>query len=192
MILMSEYFLDSVYKDLSYSENEISYKEFENCTFTNCDFTKCIFMAATFIDCSFNNCNFNESKINHTCLRTVYFNKCKISDVNFSMIDKFIFEIHFKDCMLDFSKFYALKMKGTSFINSSMVAVDFMGTDLSEAVFENCDLYRSEFDKAIAIKTNFKTSSNYTINPERTKIRKAVFSIDGVKGLLFKHDIIVS
>jgi uncharacterized protein YjbI with pentapeptide repeats len=67
-----------------------------------------------------------------------------------------------------------------------------METDLSEVVFENCDLYRSEFDKAIAIKTNFKTSYNYTINPERTKIRKAIFSIDGLKGLLFKHDIIVN
>ena len=29
MILMSEYFLDVVYKDISYSEKEISYKEFE-------------------------------------------------------------------------------------------------------------------------------------------------------------------
>jgi len=108
------------------------------------------------------------------------------------MIDRFIFEIHFTDCILDFSKFYALKMKGASFINSSIVAVDFMETDLSEVVFENCDLYRSEFDKAIAIKTNFKTSYNYTINPERTKIRKAMFSIEGLKGLLFKHDIIVN
>jgi uncharacterized protein YjbI with pentapeptide repeats len=71
------------------------------------------------------------------------------------------------------------------------VAVDFMGTDLSEVVFENCDLYRSEFDKAIANKTNFKTSYNYSINPEKTKIKKAIFSLEGVKGLLYKYDIIV-
>jgi len=137
------------------------------------------------------NCNFNGAKINHTSLRTVYFNKCKISDVNFAMIDKFIFEIHFKDCILDFSKFYALKLKGTTFINTSLVAVDFMAADLSEVVFENCDLYRSEFDKTNASKTNFKTSFNYTINPESTKIKKAIFSLEGVKGLLYKYDIIV-
>lgn len=137
------------------------------------------------------NCNFNGAKINHTSLRTVYFNKCKISDVNFAMIDKFIFEIHFKDCVLDFSKFYALKLKGTTFINTSLVAVDFMAADLSEVVFENCDLYRSEFDNANASKTNFKTSFNYTINPESTKIKKAIFSLEGVKGLLYKYDIIV-
>ena len=188
---MSDYFLDIEQNGITFGENEISYKEFENCTFTNCDFTNCVFMASTFIDCNFNNCNFNAAKINHTCLRTVFFNKCKISDVNFAMIDKLIFEIHFKDCILDFSKFYALKMKGFTFTNTSLVAVDFMGTDLSEVVFENCDLYRSEFDKAIANKANFKTSYNYTINPEKTKIKKAIFSLEGVKGLLYKYDIIV-
>jgi uncharacterized protein YjbI with pentapeptide repeats len=180
---MSDYFLDIEHNGITFSENEISYKEFENCNFTNCDFTNCVFMASTFIDCNFNNCNFNAAKINHTCLRTVFFNKCKISDVNFAMIDKFIFEIHFK--------VYALKMKGTSFTNTSLVAVDFMGTDLSEVVFENCDLYRSEFDKAIANKANFKTSYNYNINPAKTKIKKAIFALEGLKGLLASHDIIV-
>jgi uncharacterized protein YjbI with pentapeptide repeats len=72
-----------------------------------------------------------------------------------------------------------------------MVAVDFMSTDLTEVVFDNCDLYRSEFAKAIANKANFKTSYNYTIDPSKTKIKKAVFSLSELKGLLFKHDIIV-
>lgn len=72
-----------------------------------------------------------------------------------------------------------------------MVAVDFMSTDLTEVVFDNCDLYRSEFAKAIANKANFKTSCNYTIDPSKTKIKKAVFSLSELKGLLFKHDIIV-
>ena len=187
----SDYILNTEFKGVVYSENGISYKEYENCIFIDCDFTQCIFLAASFIDCKFVNCNFNGAKINHTSLRTVYFNKCKISNVNFAMIDKFIFEIHFKDCILDFSKFYALKLKGTTFTNTSLVAVDFMAADLSEVEFENCDLYRSEFDKANVSKTNFKTSYNYTINPESTKIKKAIFSLEGVKGLLYKYDIIV-
>lgn len=188
---MTDYILNTEFRGIVYNENEISYKEYENCIFIDCNFTSCLFMASTFIDCNFIKCNFNGAKINHTSLRTVHFNKCKISDVNFAMIDKFIFEIHFKDCILDFSKFYALKMKGFTFTNTSLVAVDFMAADLSEVVFENCDLYRSEFGKANASKTNFKTSFNYTINPESTKIKKAIFSLEGVKGLLYKYDIIV-
>ena len=90
-----------------------------------------------------------------------------------------------------FSKFYTLKLKGTTFKNCSLIAVDFMATDLTESIFDNCDLYRAEFDKAIANKANFKTSYNYTIDPSKTKLKKAIFSLNEVKGLLFKHEIVV-
>lgn len=83
-------------------------------------------------------------------------------------------------------------MKGTNFSRCSLVAVDFMSTDLTSVTFDNCDLYRSEFAKAIANKANFKTSYNYTIDPEKTKIKRAVFSREGVAGLLYKHEIVVT
>jgi uncharacterized protein YjbI with pentapeptide repeats len=38
-------------------------------------------------------------------------------------------------------------MKGTTFTDSSLVAVDFMSTNLTAVLFSNCDLYRSEFEK---------------------------------------------
>ena len=82
-------------------------------------------------------------------------------------------------------------MKGTTFTNCSLIAVDFIGTDLTEAIFNNCDLYRSEFDKAIANKADFRTGCNYSINPVKTKLKKSQFSLEGVKGLLTKHDIVV-
>ena len=188
---MPEYSLDKQYNDITYREEEVNFKEFESCIFTNCDFSQCNFIAVTFIDYTFNDCNFNNSKINHVALRTVHFNGCKIKDVNFSMCDKLIFEIHFKECDLDFSKFYTLKLKGTTFMDCSMVAVDFMSTDLTEALFDNCDLYRAEFAKAIANKADFRSSYNYTIDPSSTKLKKASFSLSNLKGLLHKHDIVV-
>jgi uncharacterized protein YjbI with pentapeptide repeats len=188
---MPEYFLDIEYNNIIYSEEEVNFKEFECCTFTNCNFSQCIFLAVTFIDCTFNDCTFSNAKINYVAFRTVTFNRCEIKEVNFAMCDKLIFEIAFTDCILDFSKFYTLKIKGTSFTNCSLIAVDFMATDLTEVIFENCDLYRSEFAKAIANKTNFKTSYNYTIDPKVTKLKKAVFALEGLKGLLYKHDIVV-
>ena len=188
---MPEYFLDIKYGNRTYTVEELNFKEFECCTFINCNFSDCNFIDVTFIDCVFNDCIFSGAKINHVALRTVFFNRCEIKDVNFAMCNKLIFEVHFKDCILDFSKFYTLKIKGTSFTNCSLVAIDFMSTDLTEVIFENCDLYRSEFAKAIANKANFKTSYNYTIDPVKTKIKKAVFALDGLKGLLFKHDILV-
>lgn len=188
---MPDYFLDIEYNNIIYGKEELNFKEFECCTFNNCTFSECVFLSVTFIECVFNECNFNAAKINYVALRTVVFNHCEIKEVNFAMCDKLIFEIAFHHCLLDFSKFYTLKMKGTTFSHCSLIAADFMSTDLTEAVFDHCDLYRSEFSKAIANKTNFKTSINYTIDPEKTKIKKAIFSLEQLKGLLFKHDISV-
>ncbi len=188
---MPEYFLQQEYKNLTYQKEDLNFKEFEQCTFRHCDFSVCNFIAVIFIDCQFYDCNFNGAQINHVALRSVDFFGCHMKDVNFSMCDKLIFEISFTDCVLDFSKFYTLKIKETVFRNCSLVAVDFMGTDLTSVLFDRCDLYRSEFDKAVAVKTNFKTSFNYNIDPKKTKLFKAIFSLSGVKGLLFKHDIIV-
>jgi uncharacterized protein YjbI with pentapeptide repeats len=188
---MPEYFLDVEYNNHTYGVDEINFKEFECCTFNHCTFSACNFMDVTFIDCVFNDCIFNEARINHVALRTVTFNRCEIKDVNFAMCNKLIFEVHFDNCTLDFSKFYTLKIKGTNFINCSLIAVDFMAADLTEVFFENCDLYRAEFNKATANKTNFKSSYNYTIDPKTTKLKKAVFALEGLKGLLYKHDIVV-
>lgn len=188
---MLEYFLDIEYNNNVYNKEDVNFKEFESCTFNNCDFSKCVFLSVTFIDCIFNNCNFNSAKINYVALRTVTFNHCNIQEVNFAMCDKLIFDIAFNHCVLDFSKFYTLKLKGTSFAHCSIIAVDFMSADLTESVFDFCDLYRSEFDKAIANKANFKTSYNFTINPERTKLKKAIFCIENSKGLLTKYDVVI-
>lgn len=188
---MGNYTLDVEFDGITYSFDELNLKEFERCIFSNCDFRMVNLIGVTFIDCRFYQCNFDSAKINHIALRTVSFEHCQIKEVNFSMCDKLIFDIAFTNCILDFSKFYTLKIKGTAFTNCSLIAVDFMNTDLTEVVFDNCDLYRSEFNKAIANKTDFTTSFNYMIDPEKTKIKKAVFSFPEVKGLLFKHDLLI-
>ena len=186
---MVNYIFNQEYEGLIYQKEAVNFKEFEQCTFRNCDFTSCIFIAVTFIDCTFYNCNFDSTKVNYVAFRTVSFYKCSFREVNFAMCDKLIFEMHFTNCILDFSKFYSLKIKNNSFTNCSMIAVDFMATDVTGVVFDNCDLYRSEFNKTIANKTNFKTSFNYTIDPTSATIKKAVFSLVGSKGLLFKHHL---
>ncbi|HEX6181043.1 MAG TPA: pentapeptide repeat-containing protein, partial [Chitinophagaceae bacterium] len=61
--------------------------------------------------------------------------------------------------------------------------------DLTSAIFDNCDLSKTTFDNTILEKTDFRTSHNYSIDPDINKIRKARFSYPGVLGLLGKYDI---
>lgn len=188
---MQEYFVGITYNNQIFEEPFFNLKEFECCNFNDCNFSNCLFVGMSFIDCTFNNCFLDQTKIGNVAFRSATFNNCSIREVNFAMCDKFIFAVNFNECVLDFSKFYILKLKGTLFQDCSLVAVDFMASDLTDVIFDNCDLYRSEFDKANASKTNFLTSYNYTIDPTKTKLTKAIFSKKEVKGLLFKHDLII-
>ena len=188
---MTSYKFDMQLQNILFKNDELNFKEFESCIFTNCIFSDCNFTSVAFMDCVFEYCTFDAAKINHVALRSVHFINCKIREVNFALCERFIFEVQFTNCILDFSKFYDLKMKNTIFTSCSLVAVDFMQTDLTAVVFDKCDLYKAEFEKANAQNTNFKTSINYTIDPKKTKIKKAIFSKDQLNGLLFKHEIFV-
>ena len=65
-----------------------------------------------------------------------------------------------------------------------MIAADFMSSDLTEVLFDNCNLRRAVFIDTIANKADFSTSYDYSFDPEKNKIKKAVFSMEGLKGLL--------
>jgi hypothetical protein len=56
-------------------------------------------------------------------------------------------------------------------------------------VFDNCDLLQAIFDLSIIEKADFRTAYNYSINPEKNRIKKAKFSVLGLSGLLEHYDI---
>ena len=80
---------------------------------------------------------------------------------------------------------------GWSFNVFTQNFVDFMGSDLTEVLFDNCNLRRTVFIDTILNKADFYTSYDYTLDLEKNKAKKAIFSTDGLKGLLEKYDIIV-
>jgi uncharacterized protein YjbI with pentapeptide repeats len=66
-----------------------------------------------------------------------------------------------------------------------------MNTDLTGVIFDNCNLHKAVFIDTIANKADFTTSYNFSIDPERNKLKRAIFSEVGLKGLLHKYDLIV-
>jgi hypothetical protein len=57
-----------------------------------------------------------------------------------------------------------------------------MSTNLTEVLFSNCDLYQ-EFEKQLPTKPTLKRAITISIDPTKTKVKKAQFSIEGLKGL---------
>jgi hypothetical protein len=52
---------------------------------------------------------------------------------------------------------------------------------LTNALFENTNLE----------KVDFRTSYNFTIDPENNRIKKAMFSLNTIPGLLVKYGIVI-
>ena len=89
----------------------------------------------------------------------------------------------------DIPDFYKVRMIKTSFKNSQFQEADFTECDLTGSVFDNCDFSGATFANTIIEKADFRSSVNYSIDPERNRIKKARFSLTASVGLLDKYNI---
>lgn len=164
-------------------------RTFENCKFLNCDLSYADLADLLFVDCLFGDCNLSLANVNNTGLQNITFKHCKLSGVNFSKSRDFLFEIHFENCILDNAVFFRKKNKKANFTDCSMVETDFTEADLTDARFNNCNLNRAFFNRSILKNADFRTSYNFTIDPDINNIKKTMFSLHGLPGLLSKYDI---
>ena len=109
--------------------------------------------------------------------------------LHFEDCNDLMISFEFIECQLSVCSFFRLKVKKTRFIKSEITEVDFTETDLSNSIFEECDLRHTTFSKTNLEKADFRTSFNYSIDPEHNRIKKAKFSPAGLAGLLEKYDI---
>jgi fluoroquinolone resistance protein len=99
--------------------------------------------------------------------------------------------VSFTGCLLNLCTFYKMKIKNTRFVNCSLLEVDFTETDLTAAELNNCNMLQAVFDNTILEKADLRTAINFSIDPERNKLKKAKFSATALSGLLHKYDLII-
>ena len=77
--------------------------------------------------------------------------------------------------------FIGSKLKENYFTNTCLIGADFYDVDLSGTIFHNCDLSKADFSSA----------TQYAIDPQTNKIKKARFSLPEAVGLLRTFDITI-
>lgn len=184
-----KYIPDKNFEGVDFSENKLTKGEYENCIFNNCIFSNCDLSNVNFIECIFENCDFSMAEISAAVFRDVLFKTSKLLGLNFEHCNNLLISMDFKSCQLNLSSFYQLNLKNTTFKDSSLQEVDFTETDLTGSTFSNCNLSGAIFNKSILNKADFRTSYNFSIDPEINQIRKAKFSLAEIPGLLNKYDI---
>ncbi len=185
------YIDDKTFTGINNAENPLLLAAYENCNFVNCDFSNADFSEFIFIDCNFKVCNLSLSKISKTAFRDVKFTECKMLGLHFDECNQFGIELIFENCMLNQASFYKMKIRNQIFKNCRLLETDFTESDLIGSVFENCDLSGATFDNTNLEKADFRTSFNYSIDPEINRIKKAKFALPEVLGLLNKYDLVI-
>lgn len=185
------YHRDKTFDKLNYAGKVLSGLEFEACTFTNCDFSGSNLSGNDFVDCRFEGCNLSMVRVDQTGLKNAEFHNCKLMGVDFSACNEFLLAVSFHHCILDYISFFRKKIRKTSFLGCSIKEANFTQTDLSGSSFTDCDLSQTVFQQTILEKADFRSASNFSIDPELNKIKGAKFSSSGLIGLLDKYDIVV-
>ena len=185
------YIYDKEFTNIDSSENPLLPGEYENCTFVNYIFTETNLSDFSFDACSFKNCDLSNTKITNTAFKEVEFRNCKLIGMQFDECNPFLLAFRFINCQLNLSAFYGLKIRNTYFENCILNEVDFTDTVLSGSTFKNCDFSGAMFGNTNLEKVDFRSSVNFSINPETNRISKAHFSVGNITGLLDKYNIII-
>jgi len=183
------FILDKTFSKLDFATNPIAKADYEGCTFTGCNFSDTDLSGINFSECEFASCNLSMAKLNDTSFKDVRFKDCKMLGLHFENCNNIMFSAEFKNCTLNLSSFFKLKLKSTQFENCSLQEVDFGQANLNAAKFESCDLLGAIFENTNLEKADFRTAYGYSIDPEINQIKKAKFSVLGIAGLLRKYDI---
>jgi fluoroquinolone resistance protein len=188
--MLHEPFYDNrIFQCLDYSDKKPETGEFTDCTFIDCNFTSGDFSTINFIECTFERCNVSLVKLAGTGLKNVHFVGCKIVGVDFGVCNDLLLSLEFEKCNLEYSYFQKKKLKKTEFKECTIKEANFSETDLTGSAFLRCDLLNTVFDRTILDGVDFRTAFNYCIDPVINRMKKAKFSYQGVKGLLYKYDI---
>lgn len=182
---------DRTFKGQDFRKKPLQKAEYENCIFDGCDFSEGYLDHQNFMECEFMDCNLSNANITQTIFNDVSFSHCKMIGLKFEDCNTLFMAFGFNHCILNYSSFYRLKLKNIIFMDSKLIAVDFTETDLTAATFDACELDKAVFYDTILEKTDFSTAYHFNIDPERNRIKKAVFSKANMVGLLTKYDIVI-
>jgi fluoroquinolone resistance protein len=179
------------FKSQNYTIAKLPKAEYSDCTFTNCNFENSDLSNNFFLECKFVDCNLGNIDVNNTTFNAVRFNDCKLVGVLFQNCNPFLLAFNFKNCTLNISSFYQLKISNTSFLNCKMHQVDLTETEAKYTSFSHCDLKDSIFDATILNNADFSTAYNFSINPSNNQLKNAIFSKDNCFGLLNAFHILI-
>lgn len=182
-------FIHKKFSKQDYTKKRLLKEEYESCVFENCDFSGSNLTEIVFIDCTSSGCNLSLARPDLSVFRNVEFTHCKLTGCRFDNCSDFGFSVSFHKCKLEQASFQKISISKTVFKSCELIETDFTEADLTGSVFDDCDLTRFIFWFTNIEKCDFSSSYNFTIDPEKNKLKKARFHTNQLSGLLSNYEI---
>ncbi len=180
---------DKAFRNKDFTTIPLEKAEYDGCRFVNCHFENNDLSSLNFIDCMFEDCNLTNAKLNGVMLNDVSFKNCKLVGILFNNCGGFTFSPRFEGCQLNLSSFYQVNVSNVVFTKCRLHEVDFSKANCSGCAFDDCDLQRAVFSDTNLEKADLRTAYNFSIDPDRNRLKKAKFSLQNVAGLLMKYGV---
>lgn len=159
---------------------------FLNCTFSDSDLMETDFSGAHLAECRFVGCELALSDFTDAVFQDVVFENCRLTGVNFSLLQQGALGVHaqFRDCDLSFTSFRGMDLTSCSFRACVFSEAEFQRCNLTKVSFADCDLSRCTFTANNLKEADLRTARNYAISAEGNQVRGLKVSLPEAISLL--------
>jgi uncharacterized protein YjbI with pentapeptide repeats len=187
-IFEKEYYEEHSFEKINAGGNKFTHLEFFNCSFLSCQFANTIFENCVFEKCVFKNCDLSVAKFSGSSFVDIEFEDCKLLGIDWTLAQK-PSGLNFIKCILNDSTFNKMDLRSSEIKECIAHNTDFENANLSKTICAGTDFLNAKFNDADLSSADFTSAINYSINPNKTKIKKAKFSLPEAVNLLDAWDL---
>lgn len=178
------------FENIVYADKHIVNRFFDTCTFYKSALQNCLFDGCTFENCIFEECDLSLIKLKDTAFKGAHFNNCKAIGIHWFDAENPL-TIHFNRSNISYSSFFGKNLKKAQFVSCHALEVDFTECNLTQANFKDTELAGAKFSTTDLTQANFVGATNYYINPQINKVKKAKFKLPEALVFLQSLEIII-
>ncbi len=120
------------------------------------------------------------------------FKQCKLDGIQFNNYNDFLRCFNFTDYIFNMVVFIDIKIEETHFNSCKLIDTDFTDAQAKKVVFKDCNLQDVIFSNTNLEQADFLSAYNFNITPlSSNHLKKAVFSLDNLSGLLQSKGIMI-
>ena len=180
---------DTVYSDEVFGPadfdgvGQVSGCEFDGCRFEGCVLIDASFASCRFTECLFESCDLTAMKLKNSFFSDVTIQNSKAIGIKWEMC-RAPLGVVFQESNLAASTFYSLDLRHLKVTGCEAKEMDFSEANLKQADFSGSNLEGTVFDGADLEGADFSSAVNYTIDPMKSNLKNARFSLPEAVSLL--------